>query len=55
MLPLIQGSTSGFKGFEEPELEVNFLEIEPWYVQAQPCLRHKEQSLEVQHLQRLAD
>lgn len=42
MLPSVQGSNSGFKGFEDLELEVNFLEIEPWDVQEQPCLRRKE-------------
>lgn len=42
MLPSVQGSNSGFKRFEDLELEVNFLEIEPWYVQGQPCLSLNE-------------
>lgn len=44
MIPSIQGLSSGFKGCEDPKLEVNSLKMEPCYVQAQLHLRDNEQS-----------
>lgn len=43
-LPSIQGSSSAFKGFEDPEFQLNTLEMEPWYLRAQPCWRGVKQS-----------
>lgn len=44
MFPSGQGSGSSFKWFEDPWLAFTSLEMELWYLYAQPCWRGNEQS-----------